>query len=155
MSQPIQPCSVTLKISKSSVMLYANRYLRHEGEPGATAQQYLASFATRCTDIPPAFDAILRQATAGQPGRYRQLCQRIEERVLVPARRQAQAEALKKSWVQLAQYLEDATEQLQQAQDLPHFDELIAHPAMQVAVQILVGQARRALRPQSRLQTSG
>lgn len=145
MSQTISPCSVTLKISKSSVMLYASRYMKRSGEPGATTQEYLASFSITSTEVPANFKSLLRQATAGRPDRYQALMLRIEERVLEPARALAVIEQRTKAWVSLAEHLEIATAQLQLAKGLPHFEHHVRHPVMQIAVKQIVEQANSAV----------
>lgn len=146
MSQAISPCSVTLKISKTSVMLYAVRYIKRAGEAGATMQEYLGSFPISSTEIPVTFDALLRQATVGRPDRYAALLEKIDERVLGPARLQATAAAQKKAWEMLSEHLDLAASQLQQAKALPYFEQYVQHPAMQVAVSAIVEQASSAIR---------
>lgn len=84
--------SVTLKINKTSVMLYGNRYVKLPDGKGASAQVYLASFSKNVTTIPDSFETALRQNTSGRPERYFALITRIESEVLEPAReRQRQA----------------------------------------------------------------
>lgn len=126
-------------------MLYTSRYVKRSGEPGATTQEYLASFSITSTEVPANFKSLLRQATAGRPERYQALMQRIEVRVLEPARALAAIEQQKKAWVNLAEHLEIATAQLQLAKALPHFEHHVRHPAMQIAVKQIVEQANSAV----------
>ena len=80
------PGYLTLKINRSSVMLYTNRYLNLPGEGAALVQSYLGSFPVTATEVPPKFEGLLRDGTRGRPERYHELMQRITDRVLVPAR---------------------------------------------------------------------
>lgn len=58
--------SVSLKIGRASVMLYANSYRKPTAvSAGCSTQEYLGSFSVHATEIPPVFDALLRQATSG------------------------------------------------------------------------------------------
>jgi hypothetical protein len=82
----VHPPSVSLKINRSSVMLYANHYVRLPEGVGATSQSYLGSFPVNATEVPERFEALLRQATQGRPERYLALMERITREVLVPAR---------------------------------------------------------------------
>lgn len=79
------PTSVTLKINKTSVMLYASQYVRLPDGRGASSQTYLASFSRNATEVPPQFAAALREATRGRPERYQSLMGRIDSEVLKPA----------------------------------------------------------------------
>ena len=81
------PGSASLKLSRTSVMLYENGYERLPDGRAASTQRYLGSFPRSATDIPAKFDALLREATRGQPGRYQTLLERIQREVLEPARR--------------------------------------------------------------------
>lgn len=80
------PGSVSLKLSRTSVMLYENGYERLSDGRAASTQRYLGSFPRSATDIPPKFGALLREATRGRPERYQALLERIEHEVLGPAR---------------------------------------------------------------------
>ena len=74
----IAPTSVSLKINRTSAMLYANKYVRLPNGSGASSQTYLASFPVSATDLPKEFESILRSATVGRPERYKALIERIE-----------------------------------------------------------------------------
>ena len=80
------PGSASLKLSRTSVMLYENGYERLPDGRAASTQRYLGSFPRSATDIPPKFDALLREATRWRPGRYQALLERIQREVLEPAR---------------------------------------------------------------------
>jgi hypothetical protein len=81
--------SVSLKINRTSVMLYRNKYVKAaNGLPGMTAQHYVASFSTRESVLPAKFDSALRELTEGDPARYMELCSRIDAKVLTPRRAQ-------------------------------------------------------------------
>lgn len=86
--------SVTLKINKSSVMLYSSQYVKLTGQGGATAQRYLGSFPVTATEVPASFESLLREGTRGRPERYRALMLRIENEVLVPAKIRKEQEEL-------------------------------------------------------------
>ena len=88
------PGSPSLKLSRTSVMLYENGYERLPDGRAASTQRYLGSFPRSATDIPATFDVLLREATRGQPGRYQKLLERIQREVLEPARlRKAEAQS--------------------------------------------------------------
>lgn len=87
------PSAVTLKISKTSVMLYACHYAKLP-EGNASLQTYLGSFPVNATEVPAQFERLLREATRLRPERYTALMQRITDRVLIPARsRKAEAQS--------------------------------------------------------------
>ena len=81
------PGSVSIKLSRTSVMLYEKGYERLPEGWSASKERYLGSFPRSATDIPPKFAALLREATRGRPERYQALLERIQREVLGPARR--------------------------------------------------------------------
>lgn len=82
----LAPTAATLKINRTSVMLYACHYVRLPEGVGATVQTYLGSFPVSATEVPPKFAALLREATLRRTGRYQTLLERIQREVLEPAR---------------------------------------------------------------------
>lgn len=114
--QSDSPQSVSLKIGRTSVMLYANRYRKAaDGMPGYSVQEYLCSFSVNCTDIPPEIDAMLRQVTCGKPARYQELIERLTHRVLEPARQrllERQKEQQKQHALALLGFANDQLEHL-------------------------------------------
>ena len=79
--------SVSLKIGPRSVALFCNRYEKSSNRQGGrSVQQYLGSFSSDCTQIPSDFLQLLRDNTLGRQDRFDELLQRIENRVLEPAR---------------------------------------------------------------------
>ena len=79
--------SVSLKIGPKSVALFCNHYEKSSsGRGGRSVQQYLGSFSSDCTEIPADFLTLLRDNTLGRQDRLDELLQRIENRVLEPAR---------------------------------------------------------------------
>jgi len=102
--------SVSLKFSKSSVMLYENRYLpAADGRPGSSAQIYVASFSTAEAELPAGFAAKLRQLTESAPERYDELVSRVEERVLEPQRAKRKADEVDRALMATALALERAS----------------------------------------------
>lgn len=131
------PGSASLKLSRTSVMLYENGYERLADGRGASTQRYLGSFARSATDIPPKFDALLREATRGRPGRYQTLLERIQREVLEPARRRkAEAQsAARRAAVEVAlDYALDAVSGIQPGD---------IDAALAATVAALLAQARR------------
>lgn len=126
-------------------MLYAIRYVKRAGEPGATVQEYLDSFPVNKTAVPVQFDTLLRQATVGRPDRYKELLQKIEERALAPARKKAAAEAQKSAWTLLSEHLEVVASQFEMARALPFYDHHVKHPAIQIMVKHIAEQASSAV----------
>lgn len=79
--------SVSLKIGRKSVTLFSNHYEKStSGGGGQSVQKYLGSFSSDCTEIPADFLTLLRDNTLGRQDRLDELLQRIENRVLEPAR---------------------------------------------------------------------
>ena len=116
----IDGASVSLKIGRTSVMLYRNEYLKPAGNrPGCSVQDYLGSFSVHATEIPPAFDALLRRATSGRPERYRALLERLEERVLAPARRRHAEQLRQQQHDHILGLLGFAQQQLQAVSAVP------------------------------------
>ena len=131
------PGSASLKLSRTSVMLYENGYERLADGRGASTQRYLGSFPRSATDIPATFDVLLREATRGQPGRYQKLLERIQREVLEPARlRKAEAQsAARRAAVEVAlDYTLDAVSGIEPGQ----IDATLAG-----TVAALLAQARR------------
>ena len=140
----IDGASVSLKIGRTSVMLYRNEYLKPSGNrPGCSVQEYLGSFSVHATEIPPAFDALLRQATSGRPERYRALVERLEQRVLAPAR-QRHAEQLRRHQREhVLGLLGFAQQQLHAVGDVPDAAAHLAAPEVLGAVTQVVHSAQR------------
>lgn len=107
----LSPTAVTVKINKTSVMLYASRY-----QDGASVQRYLASFPITATEVPAGFEVLLRQATRRRPERYQALMARITQQALVPARARRERVEAERQRAAVAQALAWATQALR---DLP------------------------------------
>jgi len=141
---PTREVSVSLKIGRTSVMLYANRYRKpSHGTPGGSVQEYMGSFSVHATAIPPAFDALLRQATSGRPDRYRALVERLQERVLEPARLRAQARQREQQGNHLMGLLTFARQQLDAATEVPDAVSHLTLPSVREAVDLVVTGALR------------
>lgn len=140
------PCSVSLKINATSVMLYRNVYLKDNGKQrGLSGQEYLCSFSIHETDIPLDFHSQLRLATTGQPERYAMLMQTIQTRALEPARqRKQERERLEQlSWMKgLVSF---AHQQMSAAADYAHRDRHVANPEIQQEVRRVLHDAQRLL----------
>ncbi len=131
------PGSASLKLSRTSVMLYENGYERLADGRAASTQRYLGSFPRSATDIPAKFDVLLREATRGRPGRYQALLERIHGEVLGPARlRKAEAQsAARRGAVEVAlRYALDAVSGIQPGE---------IDAALATTVAALLAQARR------------
>jgi len=131
------PGSASLKLSRTSVMLYENGYERLPDGRAASTQRYLGSFPRSATDIPPKFDALLREATSGRPGRYQALLERIGREVLEPARRrkaEAQSAARRAAVEAALDYALDAVSGIQPQE---------IDAALAATVAALLAQARR------------
>lgn len=139
----IGPTAVTLKINRTSVMLYASHYVRLPEGVGATVQAYLGSFPRSATDIPARFDALLREATRERPGRYQELMRRINDEVLVPARARREREAAERQRAAVAQALDWATDSLQALPAMANYAEIILAPDAQAALAKLLAAAER------------
>lgn len=136
--------SVSLKIGRTSVMLYANRYRKpSHGTPGGSVQEYIGSFSVHATEIPPTFDALLRQATSGRPERYRALVERLQERVLEPARLRAQARHREHERDHLMGLLAFARQQLDAAAEVPDAVSHLTLPSVRETVDLVVTLAQR------------
>lgn len=127
----IAPTSVSLKINRTSAMLYANKYVRLPNGSGASSQTYLASFPVSATDLPKEFESILRSATVGRPERYKALIERIETEVLIPARRRAAEELARRNLIALENALNWATQNVTAIPEMQAYNELIEHPVPQ------------------------
>jgi hypothetical protein len=137
------PSSVTLKINRTSVMLYASRYVKLPDGSGATGQRYLGSFPVSATEVPAKFEALLREATAGRPERYTALMRRIETQVLSPARRKKAQEDARRHRAALATGLHWATGGLRSLDAMVGFAEYIGEPELQGALQDLLNESTR------------
>lgn len=141
---PTGEVSVSLKIGRTSVMLYANRYRKpSHGTPGGSVQEYMGSFSVHATEIPPAFDALLCQATSGRPERYRALVERLQERVLEPARLRAQARQREQHRDHLMGLLTFARQQLDAAAEVPDAGSHLTLPSVREAVALVLTRALR------------
>ena len=131
------PGSASLKLSRTSVMLYENGYERLADGRAASTQRYLGSFPRSATAIPAKFDALLREATRWRPGRYQALLERIHREVLGPARlRKAEEQsAARRAAVEAAlDYALDAVSGIQPGE---------IDAALAATVAALLAQARR------------
>lgn len=141
----IQPTSVSLKINRTSVMLYSNRYVRLPDGSGASSQAYLASFPITATELPAAFELLLRAATAGRPERYQALMKRIETEVLIPARQREAEETARRNQQGIENALRWATQNLEAIPTLPAYNDLIDRPELQrLLANLLDASARLA-----------
>lgn len=113
--------SVTLKINKTSVMLYANQYLRLPDGRGASSQIYLGSFPKTATEMPASFEQKLREYTAGRQERYFSLCERIENEVLIPARIRHRQEAADRHRRELNNALQHVLWGLRNIREMPGY----------------------------------
>ncbi len=140
----IDGASVSLKIGRTSVMLYANRYRKPTGGlPGCSEQVYLGSFSVHATEIPSAFLALLRQATSGRPERYRALVERLEQRVLAPARQRHAEQLRQQQRDHTLGLLGFAQQQLQAVGGVPNAAAHLAVPEVRAAVTQVVHSAQR------------
>lgn len=138
-----RPESVTLKINRTSVMLYASRYVKLPDGSGATGQRYLGSFPVTASEVPAKFEALLRAATTGRPERYAALMRRIEKEVLVPARKTKALEDARRHRAVLATALDWATGGLRSLDTMVGFAEYIGEAALQAALQDLLDESTR------------
>lgn len=137
------PFSVSLKFNNTSAMLYRNRYLPRNGEqPGLSAQEFLCSFSIHKTEIPAHFQSQLMLATNGQPHRYELLMQRIQTRVLEPARRRQQERRSIEQLNQMRDWVTFAQQQINQAADCAYRDSHLADPKVQHGVRQLLQKAQ-------------
>ena len=138
------PCSVSLKINASSVMLYRNVYLKGTGNKrGLFAQEYVCSFSIHETDIPQEFQERLRQATLGNPERYKQLVQAIHDRALVPARQRREEKELQEQRSRIKGCICFARLQLNEAAGYAYRDIHLADPEIQQEVRLALEEAKR------------
>jgi hypothetical protein len=112
-------------------MLYANRYVRLPDGSGASSQSYLGSFSSAATEIPVAFESMLRATTAGRPERYQALMQRIETEVLIPARRREAEETARRNQQAIENALRWAAQNIEAIPSLPAYNDLIDRPELQ------------------------
>ena len=125
-------------------MLYRNEYLKPSGNrPGCSVQEYLGSFSVHATEIPPAFDALLRQATSGRPERYQALVERLEERVLAPARERHAEQLRQQQRDHILGLLGFAQQQLHAVGDMPDAAAHLTAPEVLGAVTQVVHSAQR------------
>lgn len=139
----IAPTAVTLKINRTSVMLYACHYVRLPEGVGATVQTYLGSFPVSATEVPPKFAALLREATLGRPERYQVLMRRITDEVLLPARARREREAAERQRVAVAQALDWAAQALHELPTMANYAKVILTPIAQAALAGLLAAAER------------
>lgn len=127
----MQPTSVSLKLNRTSVMLYSNKYVHLPDGSGASSQSYLASFPITSTEIPAGFESLLRAATTGRPERYQALMQRIENEVLIPARQREAEETARRNQQAIENALRWAGQNIEAIPSLPAYNELIDRPELQ------------------------
>ncbi|HQU81347.1 MAG TPA: hypothetical protein PLU47_17995 [Azonexus sp.] len=139
----LAPTAVTLKINRTSVMLYACHYVRLPEGVGATVQTYLGSFPVTATEVPARFAALLREATLGRPGRHQELMQRITEAVLEPARARRKSEAAERQRIAIGQALDWATQALRELPMMANYAKVILTPNAQAALSGLLAAAER------------
>lgn len=136
--------SVSLKIGRTSVMLYANSYRKPTAvSAGCSTQEYLGSFSVHATEIPPVFDALLRQATSGRPERYRALVERLEQRVLAPARQRHLERLQQQQRAHILGLLDFARQQLGAVGDVHGMPTHLGSPEVREAVERVVRSAQR------------
>lgn len=136
----ISPTSVTLKINKTSVMLYANRYLKLPDQGGATVQAYLGSFPVTACEVPAKFEALLRGATEGRPERYQALMRRITDDVIVPARLEKEREEIHRRRLAIGNALRWARKNLAELPEMPFYATHIGSPELQSLLKDLHGE---------------
>lgn len=145
------PKSVSLKINSTSVMLYANEYVRLPDGRSASSQIYLGSIPKTSTHIPAAFEQKLREATVGRPERYFALCQRIENEVLIPARVRQRQEAASRQLRELTSALQHILQGLKDIPNMPGYPTYTTSAAFQQLLPTLESETARLLelRPSS------
>jgi hypothetical protein len=139
----LAPTAVTLKINRTSVMLYACHYVRLPEGVGATVQTYLASFPVTATEVPARFAAQLHEATLGRPERYQALMRRINVEVLEPARARRERAEAERQRVAIAQALDWATQALRELPGMANYAKIILTPDAQAALAALMAAAGR------------
>lgn len=141
---PVGPFSVSLKINASSVMLYRNVSVKGVGDQRAVSgQEYFCSFSIHETDIPQEFQGRLRQATLGNPERYKQLVQAIHDRALVPARQRREEKALQEQRSRIKGCVCFARLQLSEAAGYAYRDIHLVDPEIQQEVRLALEEAKR------------
>lgn len=131
--------SASLKIGRISVKLYAIVYLNPaDGARGGTLREYVAWFSAHATEIPIAFDAVLRMMTFRRPERYRALVARLRVHVLEPARLRAQARQRQQQRDHLMELPTFARQPLGAADVEPDSESHLAHPSMRQGLNLLV-----------------
>lgn len=139
----LAPTAVTLKINRTSVMLYACHYVYLPEGVGATVQTYLGSFPLTATEVPPKFAALLHEATQGRPERYQALMRRINVEVLEPARARRERAEAERQRVAIGQALEWATQALRELPTMANYAKVILTPNAQAALPRLLAAAER------------
>ncbi len=130
--------SISMKINRTSVMLYANEYRKPtDGGAGHAVQRYLGSCSVNVTELPAAFHALLREGTRGQPERYLALMQRLQDRVLEPARQRQREFERRQRHQQVLGTLGTAIQHLSELEGLPELDEHLHERPVQQAVKRL------------------
>lgn len=130
--------SISMKINRTSVMLYANEYCKPpDGGAGHAVQRYLGSCSVNVTELPAAFHALLREGTRGQPERYLALMQRLQDRVLEPARQRQREFERRQRHQQVLGTLGTAIQHLSELEGLPELDEHLHERPVQQAVKRL------------------
>ena len=130
--------SISMKINRTSVMLYANEYCKPpDGGAGHAVQRYLGSCSVNVTELPAAFHALLREGTRGQPERYLALMQRLQDRVLEPARQRQRELKRRQRHQQVLGTLGTAIQHLSELEGLPELDEHLHERPVQQAVKRL------------------
>lgn len=124
--------SVSLKIGPKSVALFDNRYEKSSNRQGGrSVQQYLGSFSSDSTEIPADFLQLLRDNTLGRQDRFDELLQRIETRVLQPARERKQLLERQRQQQRLMQILSTAHHYASEVAQDPHLKEFLQDASVQ------------------------
>lgn len=127
--------SVSLKIGPKSVALFCNHYEKSSsGRGGRSVQQYLGSFSSDCTQIPSDFLQLLRDNTLGRQERFDELMERIETRVLQPARERKQLLERQRQQQRLTQILSTAHHYAAEVAQDPHLKEFLQDASVQKLV---------------------
>lgn len=138
--------SVSLKFAPNSVLLYRNGYSKKAGEKGgASTQKFICSFSNKCTEIPPKFDEYLRQATADKPERYAEMIERINTRVLEPAKKKAQEQQLEAQNDRMKGWFSFALQKIEYAVSSPDRELILENSDIQKILKKLVAEANSIL----------
>lgn len=138
------PGYLTLKFNKTSVMLYANDYVKLSSyRASSTTHTYLGSFPVTATEVPEKFDALLREGTRGQPERYQELMHRITERVLAPARIRRDRELERRALQAIEHGLSGGAADLAAIPELPQYAHYIRRAELQMLLKVLLDQCAR------------